>query len=55
MLKNKVAIITGGTRGIGYAIAKKFLENNAKVVILGSREESVTKALESLKKENPKF
>lgn len=55
MLKNKVAIITGGTRGIGYAIAKKFLENNAKVVILGSREESVTKALESLKKENPKY
>ena len=52
MLTNKVAIITGGTRGIGYAIAKKFLDNNAKVVILGSKEETVTKALEQLKSEN---
>lgn len=52
MLTNKVAIITGGTRGIGYAIAKKFLDNNAKVVILGSKEETVTKALEQLKTEN---
>ena len=52
MLTNKVAIITGGTRGIGYAIAKKFLENNAKVVILGSKEETVTKALNQLKEEN---
>lgn len=38
MLTNKVAIITGGTRGIGYAISKKFLENNAKVIIFGSLE-----------------
>ena len=52
MLTNKVAIITGGTRGIGYAIAKKFLDNNAKVVILGSKEETVTKALTNLKAEN---
>ena len=52
MLTNKVAIITGGTRGIGYAIAKKFLDNNAKVVILDSKEETVTKALTSLKEEN---
>ena len=49
MLKDKVAIITGGTRGIGFAIAKKFLDNNAKVVILGSKEETVTKALNEFK------
>ena len=55
MLKDKVAIITGGTRGIGFAIAKKFLDNNAKVVILGSKEETVTKALNEFKKINKKY
>ncbi len=52
MLKDKVAIVTGGTRGIGYAIVKKFLENGAKVVLLGSRQETVDKALALLKEEN---
>ena len=55
MLENKVAIITGGTRGIGYATVRKFLENKAKVVLFGSREESVTKAVNSLKEENPSY
>lgn len=53
MLKGKVAAVTGGTRGIGYAIVKKYLENGAKVVLFGSREETVEKALASLKAENP--
>ena len=53
MLKGKVAIITGGTRGIGFATVKKFLENGAKVILFGSREETVNKALASLKEENP--
>ena len=52
MLKGKVAIVTGGTRGIGYAIVKKFLENGAKVVLLGSRQETVDQALALLKQEN---
>ncbi len=55
MLENKVAIITGGTRGIGYAIAKKYLENKAKVIIFGSKMETVEKALKSLKEENVNF
>ena len=53
MLKNKVAVVTGGTRGIGYATVKKFLENGAAVVLFGSRQETVDKALASLKAENP--
>ena len=52
LLKDKVAIVTGGTRGIGYSIVKKYLENGAKVVLFGSRKETVDKALASLKEEN---
>ena len=53
LLAGKVAVVTGGTRGIGYATVKKFLENGAKVVLFGSRQESVDKALAELKAENP--
>lgn len=52
MLKGKVAVVTGGTRGIGYAIVKKYLENGAKVVLFGSRAETVDKALKDLREEN---
>lgn len=48
MLKGKTAIVTGGTRGIGLAIAKKYLENGANVALAGSRKESVDKALQQL-------
>lgn len=48
MLKGKTAVITGGTRGIGFAIAKKYLDNGANVAICGSRQESVEKALAKL-------
>ena len=55
MLNDKVAIVTGGTRGIGLATVKKFLDNGAKVILLGSREESVKKAIDGLKSENPNY
>ena len=53
MLKGKTAVITGSTRGIGLSTAVKFLENNANVVICGSREESTQKALAKLKENFP--
>ena len=55
MLQGKVAIVTGGTRGIGYEIVHKFLENKAKVILFGTRRETVEKAVTTLKEENPSF
>ena len=37
-LKKKLVIITGGTKGIGYAISQEFLKNNWKVIITGRSE-----------------
>ena len=48
MLKEKTAVVTGGTRGIGFAIVKKYLENGANVALAGSRQETVEKALAQL-------
>lgn len=49
LLEGKVAVVTGSSRGIGFAVAEKFLDNGAKVAILGSREESANKAIDKLK------
>ena len=48
-LQNKLAIITGGSRGIGFATAEKFLQEGARVVITASSQSTVEKAVEKLK------
>jgi dehydrogenase/reductase SDR family member 4 len=40
-LDNKIAIITGASRGIGRAIAQAFVQEGARVVICGRRQESL--------------
>lgn len=55
MLEGKVAVITGGTRGIGFATVQKFLENGAKVALLGSKSETVEKAVSQLKEQNASY
>ena len=44
LLKDKRAIITGGGRGIGFAIARKYCEEGAKVIITGRNEEKLLRA-----------
>ena len=53
LLEGKKAVVTGGTRGIGFAIVETFLKNGASVALFGSRQETVDKALAKLKAENP--
>ena len=50
-LKNKKVIITGGSRGIGYAILKEFYENNSEILTIGSNLQN----LENVKKDFPKI
>ena len=51
LLQGKKAIVTGGTRGIGFAVVQSFLRNGASVALFGSRQETVDKALAALKAE----
>ena len=52
-LKNKVAIITGGSRGIGFATADKFLKEGATVILTASSQGSADKAVALLKEKHP--
>ena len=55
LLKGKVAVVTGGTRGIGFSIVKTYLDNGAKVVLCGSKQETADKAVAELKKINKNY
>ncbi len=49
LLENKVAIITGGSRGIGYATVEAFLQEGASVVLCASRQETADRAVAELR------
>ena len=50
LLKNKTALITGASAGIGESIAEIFAENGANLILLARREERLIKLKENLKK-----
>lgn len=52
-LKDKVAIVTGGSRGIGRATVEAFLREGAKVILTASRKETAEKAVTQLKEAFP--
>lgn len=53
LLKDKVAVVTGGSRGIGFATVEAFVKEGAKVVLCASRQETADKAIEQLKADYP--
>ncbi len=47
-LKDKVAVVTGSTRGIGKAIALELAQAGAKIVVTGTNEEKLKSSLEEI-------
>lgn len=49
-LKNKTAVITGGTTGLGFEMARRYIEEGARVLITGRSQEKVDQAVAKLGK-----
>jgi len=47
-LKNKIALVTGSTRGFGFAVAQKFVEEGASVVVHGRTKKDIQMAIDKL-------
>jgi NAD(P)-dependent dehydrogenase (short-subunit alcohol dehydrogenase family) len=54
-LKNKIAYITGGTKGIGYGVAKSLLEAGLRVAVSGRNLQTAKKAAANLGKDDRVF
>lgn len=54
MLEGKIALITGGSSGIGYSMAEEFIKSGAKVIIAGTNEEKLKNCVNKLGEENAK-
>ena len=48
LLAGKIALITGGSGGIGFAMAKAFLDSGCKVIIAGTNEKKLWNCCEKL-------
>lgn len=53
LLRGKTAVVTGGSRGIGLAVVRRFLEEGASVALCGSREETARNAVDAILAETP--
>ena len=47
-LINKTAVVTGGSSGIGFATARRFIEDGAEVIITGRNQEALDSAVTEL-------
>ena len=54
-LNNRVAVVTGGAQGFGFAITERFIQSGAKVIIWDIEEKAAKNAVEKIKSENVSY